>query len=482
MKKAAAYARFSTDKQYETSIETQLSAIKEYCQRKGYQVVEIYIDRGESASSDKRPAFQRMLADARKKLFDVIVVHKLDRFARNRYLAVTITEDLKKYGVKVESASEPISDDDPAGLLVRGILETINEWYLSNLRAEVTSKMRTLAEEGYWMGGIPPYGYKTEKVIVKRGAREETHTKLVINEEEAEIVKEIFHMYASGMNLLQIAKELNRRGIKKRGKEWTAAGVEYILKNLKYTGRMVWGKGTKKLHNIFREDAVIIEDAIPRIISDEIFEKVQQLLKKHGISRSRSYFYLLKGLVKCGVCGRTMYGVKRAVPRYECPLYSKEKGHGSISAKRLESYVEGLIQRAISTVEDYEKLAETLNRRLRQIYEVESKEIEEIHRRLTELKHQEENIANAIANGIDLESLKEKAKEIKQEKEELLKRLSKLHKEYKFVTADDLRKMHTKILEAVKTASTEEKAQAIREVIEEILVFPGGFFEVKLRS
>jgi len=88
MKRAAAYARFSTEKQYETSVEKQLEDIREYCEKKGYTIVREYIDRAESAAKEDRPAFQQLLADARQKLFDVVVVHKLNRFARNRYLSV----------------------------------------------------------------------------------------------------------------------------------------------------------------------------------------------------------------------------------------------------------------------------------------------------------------------------------------------------------------------------------------------------------
>ena len=130
MKRAAAYARYSSDVQSDTSIEAQLEKIRKYCQEKGYVIVREYIDRAQSATTDKREAFQKMFQDAEKNIFDIVVVYKLDRFARNLYDSVVYTKKLEDIGIALESATEPITHDI-AGKFFRNIMSAINELYLS---------------------------------------------------------------------------------------------------------------------------------------------------------------------------------------------------------------------------------------------------------------------------------------------------------------------------------------------------------------
>lgn len=162
MKRAVAYARYSTDKQYDTSIEKQLEDIREYCKRKGYRLVKEYVDRAESASKEDRPAFQELLQDARRQMFDVVVVHKLNRFARNRYLSVVASHELRKYNVSIESVLEPIGED-PIGQLLWGILDAVNEFERLQTIQEVKMKMRPLAAKGFWMGGKNPFWFQGEE-------------------------------------------------------------------------------------------------------------------------------------------------------------------------------------------------------------------------------------------------------------------------------------------------------------------------------
>ncbi|RLA98117.1 MAG: recombinase family protein, partial [Deltaproteobacteria bacterium] len=155
MKRAVAYARYSSDVQSDTSIEAQLEKIKEYCAQKGYQLVKEYIDRAVSAATDKRPAFQQMIKDAEQRMFDVVVVYKLDRFARNLYDSVVYTKKLEEAGVALESVTEPITHDI-AGKFFRNVMSAINELYIENLKQELRDKALIVARKGYFMGGIPP--------------------------------------------------------------------------------------------------------------------------------------------------------------------------------------------------------------------------------------------------------------------------------------------------------------------------------------
>ncbi|MBC7122543.1 MAG: recombinase family protein [Pseudothermotoga sp.] len=272
MKRAVAYARFSTDKQNDTSIEKQLEDIRAYCAKKGYVIVNEYVDKAESAAKEDRPAFRQMLLDAKKGLFDVVVVHKLNRFARDRYLSVVSAHELKKCGVEVESVLEPISSD-PVGQLLWGILDAINEFERLNVIQETSMKMRPLAQKGYWLGGRTPFGFKAEKVAVDG----KTHTRLVVDPQEAPVVRLMFDLFLKGLSFKKIAETLNRQGYTNRGKEWKFSAVAEIIRNPRYAGLHYWGKGTKHKHRITRDDAIVVNG--PAIIDQETYKKVQDAYK-----------------------------------------------------------------------------------------------------------------------------------------------------------------------------------------------------------
>ena len=119
--RAVAYPRYSSDNQREESITAQMKAIKEYCARKGYMLVATYPDEAKSATTDDRPNFQRMMKDGERNLFDVIIVHKLDRFARNRYDSAIYKRHLRKNGVRLESVLEQF-DDSPESIILESVL------------------------------------------------------------------------------------------------------------------------------------------------------------------------------------------------------------------------------------------------------------------------------------------------------------------------------------------------------------------------
>ena len=141
--KAVIYARYSSDNQREESIEGQLRECTAYCQKNEITVVRTYIDRALSAKTDNRPDFQRMIKDSAKGLFDVVLVWKLDRFARNRYDSARYKAQLKKYGVKVLSATENISEG-PEGIILESLLEGMAEYYSAELAEKVIRRYPSL--------------------------------------------------------------------------------------------------------------------------------------------------------------------------------------------------------------------------------------------------------------------------------------------------------------------------------------------------
>ena len=156
--KAVIYARYSSDNQREESIDGQLRECMEYATYNEMQVVDNYIDRALSAKTDNRPNFQRMIKDSAKGIFDVIIVWKLDRFARNRYDSAHYKNILKKNGVKVVSATESISQD-ASGILLESMLEGYAEYYSAELAEKVKRGMTENALKGLWNGGQVPFGY-----------------------------------------------------------------------------------------------------------------------------------------------------------------------------------------------------------------------------------------------------------------------------------------------------------------------------------
>lgn len=156
--KGVIYARYSSDNQREESIDGQIRDCRAYAERNGIEIVGTYIDRAYSARTDRRPDFQRMIRDSAKKNFDVVIVWKLDRFARNRFDSAKYKAALKKNDVKVISATEAISDD-PVGILVEGMLEANAEYYSAELSQKVNRGLTENALKCIFNGGTIPYGY-----------------------------------------------------------------------------------------------------------------------------------------------------------------------------------------------------------------------------------------------------------------------------------------------------------------------------------
>lgn len=196
--RAVAYARFSSDNQRDESIDAQLRAIHDYAQKNNIIVVGEYIDRAKSAMTDNRPEFLRMIKDSAKESFDVVLIHKLDRFARNRYDSAYYKHQLKKNDVRLISVIENI-DDSPEGIMMAAVLEGMAEYYSQNLAREVRKGMQENALKGIHTGGKPPLGYDVDPETKK----------LILNEAEAETVRYIFNQASKDVGYNKIIQELN---------------------------------------------------------------------------------------------------------------------------------------------------------------------------------------------------------------------------------------------------------------------------------
>ena len=303
---AVIYARYSSAAQTEQSIEGQLRVCYEFAERNGYKILNEYIDRAITGTNDRRPAFLQMIEDASKRNFEYILVYKLDRFSRNKYDSVFYKHKLKEFGVKVISATEAISDS-PEGRLVEGILEMMAEMYSQDLSQKVKRGIHESLLKNNFIGGTAPYGYK----IVDK--------KLVIDEETAPVMKYYFEQYATGKPKVQIIKELNSMGYRNaHGKPFTKSSLQNCLSNTKYIG-------------IYNVNGMELDNYCPALISKDIFNKVQEMLKKHKHSPATTKAkeeYLLTGKLFCGICGSGMVGVSTKV-RKDKESFCRSEEHTS---------------------------------------------------------------------------------------------------------------------------------------------------------
>jgi len=301
MKKAALYARVSSEEQTKGySLEAQLEACRQYCQNDNYEVTGEYVDGGYSAkysgANDKRQQFKKLIADAQDSLFEVVVVDKLDRFARNRAQSVIHKELLKNIGISVLSVKEPLDPDNPASIITEGMLEVLAEWYSVNLGQEVRKGRTKGAKLGKWMGGFVKFGYTVNE-----------DGYYAINEDEAKHVITIFQKAATGMPLRQIMRWLHDEGIpRKHQGRWTAQYISLLLRDRTYIGEGLFNKKYRRGGKLVKGDPIVVP--FPAIVTEDLFNRVQARLaeNKRRNGGGAKQFYLLQHLGKCGECGGSL--------------------------------------------------------------------------------------------------------------------------------------------------------------------------------
>ena len=360
LQKAAAYIRVSTEDQTEFSPNAQLKAIKKYCNANSIilENKHIYIDEGISGrKANIRPAFQNMIKHAKNMEFNLILVHKFDRFARSREDSVVYKSLLKKeYGIRVISITETI-DDDKFSIILEAMLEAMAEYYSVNLSEEVKKGMTEKAQRGQFQAA-PPFGYKME------------NKNLVVLDNEAKAVKLIFNDFLSGLGFLEIAKKINQLGfLTHRGNKFENRTIEYILKNPVYVGMTRWTSHNKneqasnglissesykqscdywasnssskqscsgwassdKSMPFYSNTGTILAKSSHEVIIDySTFTMVQEklaarkkLTKRYYKCANSKHLHWLNGLVHCQYCGSTF--VRNQGDYYNCNGYSKGK-------------------------------------------------------------------------------------------------------------------------------------------------------------
>lgn len=464
MKSACAYIRVSTDKQEELSPDAQKRLLIDFAKKNNMSLLaeNIYIDNGISGKkADKRPEFMKMigLAKSKEHPFDVILVWKFSRFARNQEESIVYKSLLKKNQVDVMSVSEPLIDG-PFGTLIERIIEWMDEYYSIRLSGEVLRGMTEKALRGGYQSSLP-LGYRMNK---------DTGIPYIY-EEEAVIVRKIYNDYIAGHSYLEIARELNALGYKtKRGATFEGRTVEYILSNPFYYGAVRWNRQNHDNHTIKSiSDWIIAEGKHEPLIDKETWDLVQHLIalrsKPYKARAAGHMKHWLGGIVKCSDCGASLMAGLNAT-RYQCGNYNKGKCLHShfIKTAALEEAV-------------YESLERVLNGSIELHYEPKksSNEPEEDSKsvllgQLSKLEDKEARIKQAYRDGIDtIEEYKENKQLLKDERESLSAKLQSLKDTLsdKDDTAAMLNNI-SNVLDIIKDASkdTLTRANAIRSIVD----------------
>ncbi|MCI8477854.1 MAG: recombinase family protein [Oscillospiraceae bacterium] len=301
MKKAVIYARFSSDKQDEASIDAQVRACREYALSKGYTVLEVYTDEAVSGKGSKtasRKAYQRMLRDVDKGLFDTILIHKYDRIARNLGEHVNLEKRLKDKHVELIATAQDFGNSAEAKIM-RALMWSLSEYYIDNLGAEVKKGHRETALKALHNGGTAPFGYDV------------VNQQYVINELEAGYVKKLFDAAVNREGFTAIIAEMAAAGITgKRGKPIKYTQIYEMLRNEKYTGMYTYTPQEEERREDRRSkpNAIRIENALPEIVSRAQFMEVQRIMTERRQVGKRAG-YLCSGLVYCQ-CGAKMHGMR----------------------------------------------------------------------------------------------------------------------------------------------------------------------------
>ena len=287
-KRAAVYARYSSHSQTDQSIEGQLAAARAYAKGRGYRIVAEYCDRAKTGTNSDRAEFQRMLRDSDKHAWDVLITWKIDRIGRNREELAFNKYRLRRNGVRIEYVAESVPDS-PEGVILESVLEGMAEYYSLQLAQNIRRGMLESAKKGKKLG-TTPLGYRKSA----DGGYE-------IDETRAPVVRAIFEAYADGDTASEIVDQLNNAGIRtSRGNTFSRSSLQHVLHNVKYTGLYIGGKGTVRLEN-----------AVPVIIDQELFDRVQEMSRRNQrapAAKWSSTEYILTGKLFCGKCGSQMLG------------------------------------------------------------------------------------------------------------------------------------------------------------------------------
>ncbi len=508
MTRIALYARYSSDNQRDASIEDQLRQCRERAAREGWTVVESYSDRSISGSSLIRSGIQSLLADAQAGRFDIVLSEALDRISRDQEDVAGVFKRLSFAGITIFTLSEGEINE-----LHVGLKGTMNALFLKDLAIKTHRGIRGRVEAGK-IGGGNAYGYRVVHQLDARG--EPIRGEREIIEEQAEVVRRIFREYVAGKGPQRIAADLNRDGIPSpTGKRWNDSTIRGnrtissgILNCELYIGTIRWNRQRKVKHpdtghfayRLNPESEWIRAEAPElRIVPQELWdaakarqdelsalyyaeasrEGVKRGLARNGkLNATHRPRNLLSGLMVCGCCGGSY--AKRGQDRYACTNHVLGNGCDNartVGRKALETRVlTGLRERmmtpemAAEAMRAYAQETNRLNRERRATAEASRKELAETTKAIAE-------IVRVIEQGGWHRALSDRLTELEARQDSLTARLSDVPQDVPDLhpgIAETFRRRIERLTEALDhPEDAGEAAEAIREVIDRIVITPG---------
>ena len=454
MKNAVIYARYSSDKQNEMSIEGQIEECKRYAASNDLLIVHEYIDRAQSAKTDRRPEFLHMIADSEFGNFEVILVYQLDRFARNKNDSGYYKKILADNGVRVVSAKENIASDS-SGIITEGMLETISQWFSAQLSEKVTRGMLQRAAQCKYNGSTVPLGYAVDD-----------NGHFILDEQKAPIVLEIYERVASGETIQSVMDDLNDRGIKTQlGNTFKRGSLSTVLSNEMYKGIYIYRN-------------IRIPGGVPRIISDELFDEVQEIRqnRKHG-HRPAIEDYILSGKLFCGHCKEPMDGVSgtsgtgKTYRYYKCLKSPKKCKKKNVRKDYIESLILDICRDLLSDemIDKIVREVEELNRK-----DMESTAVIKLREEIKSTEKKIEVLLDQLEEGVNSSNIVKRLKKREDELEDLKKQLRKEQAKQRKIDPDIART----VLVSIRAGSRDDinhQKMLVNTIIDRIYLYDDHF-------
>lgn len=517
-KKCVLYPRVSTEMQVDGySLEGQKNSLKRFADREEMEIVGIYEDAGKSGKSiEGRPAFKKMLSDIKNGLeIDYILVYKLSRFGRNAADILNSLEFVQSYGINLICIEEGIDSSQTSGKLLISVLSAVAEIERENIIEQTMNGRREKARQGGWNGGFAPYGYYLKD------------NQLLIEETEAEAIRIIFDKFAnSDVGLGGVAKYLNLQGIKKIPRQngtletWSSHFIRLILDNPVYCGKIAYGrrtrekvKGTKNEYKQVHTDDYILEDGQHEgIVSEELWQKAHTKRMATGIKQpskiGKDRSHLLTGILKCPICGSSMYtnkhawtnkdGTYKEVYYYICGRNKQERGHHcDYKASLRKTDIEPLVIEAVKELVSDKYFAKEIEKRIGVQTDTTAidKELANYESKLKEVDLNKARLEREIDNlpidarfrerkihdmTLRLDGLYDTIVELEERIEDAKLRKSSI--EMEAITLDNIYKLMLNFGKLYDIISDEEKKSLITYLIKEIQIYPNGESEMPLKS
>ncbi|WMI81566.1 recombinase family protein [Anaerotignum sp. MB30-C6] len=481
---AAAYIRVSTDDQTDYSPSAQLEDILSFAEKNGYYIPKEFIfeDEGISGrSADKRPGFQEMIRQARKKQnkIEYIIVHKYDRFARNKEDAVLYKALLKKDGVKVLSVKEPIPQDDKFAVIYESMLEAMAEYYSLNLAEEVKKTMVKKAMMGEYQS-TPPFGYCMKNKL------------LTPIPEEATMIRFIYEAYASGKeSMFSLSRQMNQMGFRThRGGVFENRTIQYILNNPVYKGYSRWTPTGRTRRNFNNPDSVIAKGNWEPLVSQELWEAAANRInreKRTHYSHKRPETegkHWISSMIKCSACQRSLViaGRHKTSDAFylQCGGYNHGQCHvsHSLSSNRLFPALFDTLRNIALGKED------TVKYHIRR-FSLDTDETESIELMISKTKQRIAKAKEAYLAGVDtLDEYRQTKIAVDEELKTLSEKLNTAkQKQFKPFDYDLFSNKVLNVLTILQneTASMESKRASFKSIVEKVIYDkPNGSLELFL--